>query len=379
MTSTEMIPLLDLAAQNGPMRDELRAAFDRVLDSNAFILGSEVDAFEKEIAAYLGVDHAIGVSSGTDALLLALMALDIGPGAEVITTPFTFFATVGCIVRAGAKPVFVDIDPVTFNMNVGQVETAITDKTRAIMPVHLFGQACAMDELLAVCKRLKLRLIEDAAQAIGARDGDRAVGTRGDFGCFSFFPSKNLGAFGDAGLLTTNDDALAKKARLLRTHGASPKYIHGLVGANFRIDALQAALLRVKLPYLDAWTQARRDNAEAYSRIFSTSGLQSPHLVVPQRAQPSHIYNQYVIRTDQRDALKAHLQSQGIGCEVYYPLPMHLQECFDNLGHQAGDFPESERAANESLALPIFPELGAERLQRVADTVTAFLSTLPSQ
>lgn len=375
MSPLEPIPLLDLAAQNGQLRHELRAAFDRVSEHNEFILGREVEAFEREIGAYLGVEHAIGVSSGTDALLLALMALGIGPGAEVITTPYTFFATAGCIVRAGATPVFVDIDPRTFNLDVARVEAAITERTRAIMPVHLFGQACALNPLLDLCNTKQLHLIEDAAQAIGARVHDRAVGTLGDFGCFSFFPSKNLGAFGDAGLLTTRDAALAKRARLLRAHGASPKYIHALVGANFRIDALQAAILRVKLPHLDLWTEARRNNARVYDQLFAASGLSPSRLTTPVRVQDGHIYNQYVIRTDRRDALRAHLQAQSIGCEVYYPLPMHLQECFANLGHKKGDFPESERAALESLALPIFPELGHARLERVAHTVIEFLKS----
>lgn len=370
---SDTIPLLDLGVQNGPLRDQLRAAFDRVLDRNEFILGTEVDAFEREIGNYLGVEHAIGVSSGTDALLLALMALGIGPGAEVITTPYTFFATAGCIVRAGARPVFIEIDPRTFNLDVAKIEAKITDRTRAIMPVHLFGQACELTSLVDLCKARGLYLIEDAAQAIGAKFHGQSVGTLGDFGCFSFFPSKNLGAFGDAGLLVTRDAALARTARLLRAHGASPKYIHALVGANFRIDALQAALLRVKLPHLDQWTEGRRTNAESYDRLFAAAGLPASRLTTPHRAEPGHIYNQYVIRTDRRDALKAHLQSEGIGCEVYYPLPMHLQQCFADLNYKAGDFPESERASQESLALPIFPELGDERLQRVATTVIAFL------
>jgi len=372
---SEPIPLLDLGVQNGPLRDQLRAAFDRVLDRNEFILGTEVDAFEREIGSYLGVEHAIGVSSGTDALLLALMALGIGPGDEVITTPYTFFATAGCIVRAGARPVFVDIDPRTFNLDVSQVDAKVSERTRAVMPVHLFGQSCDIAPLVELCRARRIRLIEDAAQAIGARFRGQAAGTLGDFGCFSFFPSKNLGAFGDAGLLVTRDAALAKTARLLRAHGASPKYIHGLVGANFRIDALQAALLRVKLPHLDRWTEGRCHNAESYDRLLNAAGLAASRLTTPHRAEAGHIYNQYVIRTDRRDALKAHLQSEGIGCEVYYPLPMHLQQCFADLNYKAGDFPESERAALESLALPIFPEIGQTRLQRVAETVIAFLKS----
>lgn len=374
MADDAAIPLLDLGVQNAPLRDELRAAFDRVLDRNEFILGREVDAFEAEIARYLGVEHAIGVSSGTDALLLALMALGIGASDEVITTPYTFFATAGCIVRAGARPVFVDIDPRTFNLDPSRVEAAITPRTRAIMPVHLFGQACDLAPLVDIAKQRKLFLIEDAAQAIGARFQSHAVGTVGDFGCYSFFPSKNLGAFGDAGLLVTRDAALAQRARLLRAHGASPKYIHALVGANFRIDALQAALLRVKLPHLDHWTEGRRNNAAAYDRLFAAAALPPSRLTTPHRADPGHIYNQYVIRTDRRDALRAHLQAQKIGCEVYYPLPMHLQQCFADLNYKADDFPESERASQESLALPIFPELGAERLQRIVASVLACLS-----
>ena len=367
------IPLLDLAAQNAPLLPEIRAAMDRVVASHAFILGPEVEALERELAADLGVRHALGVSSGTDALLLALMALEVGPGDEVVTTPYSFFATAGCVARVGATPVFADVDPRTLNLDVGKARAAITPRTKAILPVHLFGQPCDPAGIAALARESGLPVVEDAAQAIGARTAEGPVGGLGAVGCFSFFPSKNLGAFGDAGLVTTNDDALAEKMRRLRSHGGHPKYFHAMIGGNFRLDALQAAVLRVKRPHLPGWTEARRRNAARYDALFAEAALPAALLRTPERIEPGHIYNQYVIRTSHRDALKAHLTAQGIGSEIYYPLPLHRQACFAYLGHAEGAFPEAERAARESLALPIFPELGDTRLARVARTVIEFL------
>ncbi|MEM1414056.1 MAG: DegT/DnrJ/EryC1/StrS family aminotransferase [Myxococcota bacterium] len=361
---TEPVPLMDLGAQHAPLMDALREASERVLASGRFILGPEVTAFEEEVAAYLGVPHAIGVSNGSDALLVALMALGIGPGDEVVTTPFSFFATAGCIVRLGARPVFVDIDPATFNLDVEQVAGAITERTKAVIPVHLFGQTV---DLRALREVTNLPLVEDAAQALGAACRVGAAGTVGAFGCFSFFPTKNLGGFGDGGMLVTRDDALAEKARMLRAHGSKPKYTHHLVGGNFRLDALQAALLRVKLPHLDAWTAGRQANAAAYD-----AGLARSPLVTPARVHDGHAYHQYVVRAPKRDALRAHLSDAGIGTGIYYPSPLHLQPCFAELGYGAGDFPEAERACREVLALPIFPELGDARRMRVIEAIRAF-------
>ena len=367
--TVETIPLLDLEAQNGPLLPDVRAAIDRVVTSQQFILGPEVEAFEREVEAMLGLPHAIGVSSGTDALLVALMALGVGPGDEVITTPFSFFATAGCIARLGAVPVFVDIDPASFEIEPEAVREAKTDRTAAILPVHLFGQPADVPGMRA----LGVPIVEDAAQAIGARLGDAPAGALGTVGCFSFFPSKNLGAFGDAGLVTTTDAALAEKIRVLRSHGAEPKYFHALVGGNFRLDAIQAAVLRVKLPLLARWERARRENADLYDRIFADAGLHPDLLRTPPRVREHHVVNQYVIRSSRRDALRAHLSSLGIGTAIYYPLPLHRQACFEYLGHRDGDFPEAERASREALALPIFPELGEARLRRVAEAVVSFL------
>lgn len=380
MTHPAPIPLLDLAAQNQPLMPELRAAFERVAAHGHFILGPEVESFERAVAAYLGVEHAIGVSSGTDALLVALMALDLGPGDEVITSPFSFFATAGCVARLGAVPVFVDIDPATFNLDVTKVERAITAKTKLILPVHLFGQPCAMAPLQALAAAHGLRLVEDAAQAIGARTALGPVGGLGALAAFSFFPSKNLGAFGDAGLVTTNDAALAARVRLLRSHGASPKYFNPEIGGNFRLDALQAALLAVKLPHLDAWAQGRAQNAARYTAAFEAAELRGADLArdaltLPRAVEAGHVWNQYTIRTPRRDALKAHLAAAQIGHEVYYPLPLHLQKCFAKLGHAEGAFPEAERASREALSLPIFPELGEVRLARVVREVVGFLAS----
>ena len=367
------VPLLDLQAQYRPLRDDILAAITRVCDSQRFIMGPEVDALERELAAQLGVRHAISVSSGTDALLLALMTLGIGPGDEVVTTTYSFFATAGCVSRVGARPVLVDIDPATFNIDPAQAVAAITPRTKAIMPVHLYGLAADMDPVMAAADRAGIAVIEDAAQAIGATYKARPLGGIGALGCFSFFPSKNLGAFGDAGLLTTNDDALAKQARLLRTHGMQPKYYHHVVGANFRMDALQAAILRVKAPHLDAWTEGRRRNAASYRALFHEAGLDGTIGLPSEPADRLHIYNQFVIRTAERDALKHHLDEQGIGNEIYYPVPFHLQPCFADLGYGRGAFPHAERAAIETLAIPIYGELTDAQQRTVVSTIEQFV------
>jgi dTDP-4-amino-4,6-dideoxygalactose transaminase len=365
--------MLDVAAQNGPLIDRLIEKAADVIRSGRYILGPEVVAFEREVADYIGVEHAIGVSSGTDALMVALMALGIGQGDEVITTPFTFFATAGCIARVGATPVFVDIRPDTFNIDVEQVAAAVTERTRAILPVHLFGQACDMEALSGVATKHGLPIIEDAAQAIGTQSPLGPVGSLGAYGCFSFFPSKNLGGFGDGGLVTTQDSALADKARVLRAHGSNPKYYHSVIGGNFRIDALQAALLRVKLPELERWTSRRRENAASYDAAFSASGLDESLLRPPPRRFEGHIYNQYVLRTSRRDELQAHLRAEKIATAIYYPVPLHRQECFAHLGYGEGSLPVSEQASHEVLALPIFAGLGQARRERVIDTVIGFL------
>jgi dTDP-4-amino-4,6-dideoxygalactose transaminase len=367
------VPLLDLQAQYAPLRDDILAAIARVCDSQRFIMGPEIDALERELAAMLGIRHAIAVSSGTDALLLALMTLDIKAGDEVITTPFSFFATAGCVVRVGARPVLVDIDPQTFNIDPALVAAAISPRTKAIMPVHLFGAAADMDPIMAAADRAGVAVIEDAAQAIGATYRSRPLGGIGALGCFSFFPSKNLGAFGDAGLVTTNDDALAAKARLLRTHGMKPKYYHHLVGGNFRMDALQAAVLRVKAPHLDGWTEGRRRNAARYRALFREAGLDGAVAVPADPADRRHIYNQFVIRTPERDGLKRHLDEHGIGNEVYYPVPFHLQPCFADLGYRRGAFPHAERAAVEALAIPIYGELTDAQQRTVVSTIGEFV------
>lgn len=365
------VPLLDLRAQYGPIRDEVRAAIDRICDAQQFIMGPEVEALEAEVAAFCEARFAIGVSSGTDALLAALMGAGVGPGDEVITTAYSFFATAGTVARLGARTVFVDILPDTFNIDPAQVAARVTARTKAIMPVHLFGQCCDMDPLLAIARDHNVALIEDAAQAIGARDGrQRSAGTMGAAGCLSFFPSKNLGAFGDGGMLLAEDEAMAERLRVLRVHGSKPKYHHHVVGGNFRLDALQAAVLRVKLKYLAGWTKARRDNAERYRGLFQDIGLER-RIGVPADS-PGHIYNQFVIRCPDRDRLQGFLRDQGIGTEVYYPVPLHLQACFKDLGHRAGDFPAAEAAARESLALPIYPELTGEQQRYVVKSIAAF-------
>ncbi len=377
------VPLLDLKAQYATIRDEIQEAINRVIETQYFILGPEVQALEEEVAAYSQCEYGIGVSSGTDALLVALMALEIGPGHEVITTPYTFFATAGCIARVGAKPIFVDIDPATYNMDPALIEAAITPRTKAIIPVHLFGQMADMDPIMEVANRHGLFVIEDAAQAIGSEYKGRRAGSMGHLGCFSFFPSKNLGGFGDGGMVVTNDPDLAQRVNILRKHGAQPKYHHKFVGGNFRLDAIQAAVLRVKLKYLDEWTAGRQRNADRYRMFFSewlgTDSTDSPGRSVivsqPSPVTTRHIYNQFVIRCARRDELMAHLKAQGIGCEVYYPLPLHLQECFTDLGYDLGDFPVSEHAAQETLALPIYPELTEEQQQTVVDAIAAFYET----
>jgi dTDP-4-amino-4,6-dideoxygalactose transaminase len=368
------VPLLDLQAQYRPLRAEILAAIERVCDSQRFIMGPEITALESEMASMLGIKHAVAVSSGTDALLLALMALDIKAGDEVVTPTYSFFATAGAVARLGARPVLVDVEDTTLNLDPATLTAAITPRTKAIIPVHLFGQSAEMDPILEVAARAGVPVVEDAAQAIGASYKSRPLGGFGTFGCFSFFPSKNLGAFGDAGLLTTNDDGLAKKARLLRTHGMEPRYYHLLVGANFRMDALQAAILRVKAPHLARWTERRRENANRYRALFRDAGVLD-RVTLPVEAQDRlHIYNQFVIRSADRDALKQHLDSAGIGTEIYYPVPFHLQPCFAYLGYRAGSLPVAERAAKESLAIPIYSELTAAQQQTVVGAVAEFVS-----
>jgi dTDP-4-amino-4,6-dideoxygalactose transaminase len=367
------VPLLDLQAQYAPLRDEILAAVTRVCDSQRFILGPEVAALEGELAPLIGVRHAVAVSSGTDALLLALMALGIGPGDEVVTTTYSFFATAGVIARLGARPVLVDIDLSTYNLDPGRVAAALTPRTRAIVPVHLFGMAADMDPIMKLAGSAGVPVVEDAAQAIGATYKSRPVGSIGAFGCFSFFPSKNLGAFGDAGLVTTNDDDLGRRARLMRTHGMEPKYLHQVVGGNFRMDALQAAILRVKAPHLARWTEARRANAARYRSLFQKAGLTDRVALPGEVPGRRHVFNQFVIRTSDRDGLKRHLDARGIGTEIYYPVPFHLQPCFAHLGLKRGSLPHAERAADESVALPIYGELTAEQQNTVVQAVAEFI------
>jgi dTDP-4-amino-4,6-dideoxygalactose transaminase len=371
------VPLLDLKAQHATIKAEVEAAITEVMESQHFILGPKVDQCEKAIAQYSGCGHAVGVSSGSDALLACLMAEGVGRGDEVITTPYTFFATVGAITRLGATPVFVDIDPVTYNIDVKQIETKVTPKTRVIIPVHLYGQMADMDGVMAIAKKRQLIVIEDAAQAIGAERNGQKAGSSGHYGCFSFFPSKNLGAAGDGGMIVTNDAQRAEKLKCLRAHGSKPKYYHRTVGGNFRLDALQAAIVTAKLRHLDTWTAGRQKNAKIYDRLFVEAGLSagshsSPEVTLPKVVANRHIFNQYVIRVARRDQLMANLLKKGIGTEVYYPVPMHLQDCFAYLGHTAGAFPESERAARETIALPIYPELSEAQLRYVVDSIRDF-------
>jgi dTDP-4-amino-4,6-dideoxygalactose transaminase len=371
------VPLLDLQAQYQPLRDEILAAVTRVCDSQRFIMGPEIAALEEQMAALLGIRHAVAVSSGTDALLLALMAVGVGPGDEVVTTTYSFFATAGAIARLGARPVLVDIDETTFNMDPELAAAAITPRTKALVPVHLFGLSADMDLLGEVASRAQVPIVEDAAQAIGATYKSRPLGGLGALGCFSFFPSKNLGAFGDAGLLTTNDDALAERVRLLRTHGMQPLYYHHVIGGNFRMDALQAAVLRVKAPHLAEWTDRRRANAQRYLSLFRDAGLRSRLTLPLEPVDRRHIFNQFVIRTPQRDLLKQHLDERGIGTAIYYPVPFHLQPCFAYLGHRRGDFPHAEKAADESLALPIYAELTPQQQEAVVGAIAEFVNAPP--
>jgi dTDP-4-amino-4,6-dideoxygalactose transaminase len=364
------VPLLDLKAQYATIRDEVRAAMDRVCDSQHFILGPEVSALEDEVAALCDAKYAIGVSSGTDALLAALMAVGVGPGDEVITSTYSFFATAGTIARLGARPVFVDIERATSNLDPAMLAARVTPRTKAIMPVHLFGRCADMEQVGAVAGAHGVPVIEDAAQAIGAVDErGRIAGTIGAAGCLSFFPSKNLGAFGDGGMILSNDPQLAERMKTLRVHGSKPKYHHHLVGGNFRLDALQAAVLRVKLRHLASWTKARRENADRYRMLFAEHGVRAVDLPAD---RPGHIYNQFVIRCARRDELQRFLHDRGIGTEVYYPVPLHLQACFADLGYRAGDLPEAEAAARESLALPIYPELTEHAQRYVVEQIAEF-------
>ncbi len=374
------VPLLDLKAQHATIRAEVEAAIAEVMESQHFILGPKVDQCEKAIAAHSRCAYAVGVSSGSDALLACLMAENIGPGDEVITTPYTFFATAGAIARVGATPVFVDIDPVTYNLDTSQIASKVNSRTRAIIPVHLYGQMADMDNVMAVAEKRGLIVIEDAAQAIGAENNGRRAGSIGHYGCFSFFPSKNLGAAGDGGMIVTNDAERAEKLRCLRAHGSKPKYHHKIIGGNFRLDALQAAIVSTKLRHLDEWTNARQQNAKKYDQFFAEVGLvnadrDSTNIGLPKVVTGRHIFNQYVIRANRRDQLQAALQQRGIGTEVYYPIPMHLQECFAYLGYGEGAFPHSERAAKETLALPIYPELSEVQLRYVVESVCDIVKT----
>jgi dTDP-4-amino-4,6-dideoxygalactose transaminase len=382
------VPLLDLKAQYETLKSQVLPVIEQVCASQHFILGPCVKKLEERIAQYSQVAHAIGASSGTDALLMALMALDIGPGDEVITTPYSFFATGGTVARVGARPLYCDIDPATYNLSAACVQAFIDaqcdlragvlvnkrtgGKIRALMPVHLYGQVADMAALTPIAQRYNLRVIEDAAQAIGSEDANgRRAGSLGDIGCFSFFPSKNLGAFGDAGMCSARDADIAERLRIVRVHGGKPKYYHQIIGGNFRLDELQAAVLDVKLDFLDGWTQARQRNARHYDQAFAKAGLTSK-IQLPHAAPGRHIFNQYVIRVPQRDALRKHLTDWGVGTEIYYPVPLHLQKCFEHLGYKQGDCPESERAANETVAIPIYPELTTEQLDYVVETIARF-------
>jgi dTDP-4-amino-4,6-dideoxygalactose transaminase len=365
------IPLLDLKAQYASIRSEIRDAIDRVCDSQHFILGPEVAALEEAVTSFCGARFAVGVSSGTDALLAALMAIGVGPGDEVITTSYSFFSTAGVIARLGARPVFVDIDRRSFNLDPSQVSGKVTRRTKAIMPVHLFGRCAQMDPILEVAKKHDVYVIEDAAQAIGAKDAaGRSAGALGQVGCFSFFPSKNLGAFGDGGMVITENEKLAETLRVLRVHGGKPKYYHQIVGGNFRLDALQAAVLGVKLRYLSTWTEARRQNAKRYRALFGQAGLLD-RVTFPEDT-PGHIYNQFVPRFPDRDRLQACLHEKAVETEVYYPVPLHLQKCFCDLGYREGDFPQAEAAARESLALPVYPEITEDQQQYVVTQIKNF-------
>ena len=384
------VPLLDLKPQYQSLKKEIDEAIQRVVDSQYFIMGPDVAKLEEEICNYLDCKKAVGVSSGTDALLLALMALEIQPGDEVIVPTYSFFATAGAVARLNAVPVFVDCDPVTFNIDPNKIEEKITSRTRAIIPVHLYGQSARMNEIMKIANKNNLFVIEDAAQAIGTQyKNGKFVGTIGDIGCFSFFPSKNLGGFGDGGIVTTNNEALGEKMRIQRVHGMEPKYYHKMMGGNFRLDALQAAVLRVKLPHLDSWSAKRRENADTYSKYFVEVGLATEEgmlvfdsqnkVLLPKAVYKTsgfknhHIYNQYIIRVENRDSLINYLRQKEIGCEIYYPVPFHRQECFAYLKCKDEDYPVSNNAATSSIALPIYPELSNEQIKFVVDSIAEFM------
>jgi dTDP-4-amino-4,6-dideoxygalactose transaminase len=362
------VPLLDLATQYAYIKDQILEAISRVCDSQAFALGPAVSEFEEKIAKYCGSKFAIGVSSGTDALLVALMAIDIKPGDEVITTPFTFFATAGSVARLGAKPVFVDVEEDSFNIDPSGIEEKITEKTRAIIPVHLFGQAAKMEKISSIARKHKIAVIEDAAQAIGAVRNSVKCGNMGDIGCFSFYPTKNLGGFGDGGLVTTDNQELAAKLKILRDHGQNPRYFYKLVGGNFRLDSIQAAVLNVKLGFLEQWNEKRRNNAALYDKLFAGSPVKSPKI---DKGNIS-IYHQYTIKVSRRDALQKYLGENQIGAAVFYPKPLHIQECFSTLGYKKGDFPVAEKMAEQVLSLPVYPELSPEQIEYVAKTILSF-------
>ena len=376
------IPLLDLKAQYLTIKDEIKIAIYEVLETQHFILGPKVEELERNIASYSGTKYAIGVSSGTDALLVSLMAVDIKPGDEIITSPFTFFSTAGVIARLNAKPVFVDIDPATYNIDPQKIEPAITNKTRAIIPVHLFGQCADMDPIMKIAKKYNLYVIEDAAQSIGAEYKGKKAGSMGDLGIFSFFPSKNLGGYGDGGMVVTNNEGLYEKVKILRVHGSKPKYYHKIIGGNFRLDAIQAAILNAKLKYLDLWSQKRREHADYYDRRFKrfkemgfaeNGTIETPAAVYKStRDKNYHIYNQYTIGVKHRDNLQKFLKENGIGTEIYYPLPLHLQECFKNLGYEKGDFPVSSETSASVLSLPIYPELKCEQKEYIFQKISNF-------
>jgi dTDP-4-amino-4,6-dideoxygalactose transaminase len=385
------VPLLDLKAQYETIKTEAEEAMLRVARSQYLILGPDVDLMEKNLCEYLDCKYSIGVSSGTDALLIALMAIDIMPADEVIMPTYSFFATAGVVSRLNAKPVFVDCDPVTYNIDPEKIESLITVKTKAILPVHLYGQSCEMDRIMEIATKHGLKVIEDAAQSIGTQYKDgRQVGNIGDIGCFSFYPSKNLGCFGDGGLVTTNDEKLAEKLKILRVHGGMPKYYHKIIGGNFRIDALQAAVLNVKLPHLDSWTKKRQMNADLYTDLFKQNGLaedegrseydEKNRVLLPKPVYKEfnlkhyHIYNQYIIRVKERDELRKFMTENEIGTEIYYPVPFHLQECFAYLGYKKGDFPVSEECAAETIALPIYPELTKEQIEFTVQTINKFIN-----
>lgn len=392
------VPLLDLKAQYQTLKNELDQALLRVAESQYFILGPDVNELEKNMTEFLGVKHAIGVSSGTDALLIALMAIDIKPGDEVIVPTYSFFATAGVVSRLNAVPIFADVDPVTFNLDPNDIEKRITPKTKAIVPVHLYGQSADMEPIMAIAKKHNLKVIEDGAQSISAQYKDgKGTGTIGDIGCYSFFPSKNLGCFGDGGLVVTNDDALGERLKILRVHGGKPKYYHKTIGGNFRLDAIQAAVLNVKLPHLNSWSEGRRKNAELYTKFFIEAGLaeeegktaldENNKVLLPKPIYKNdgllnyHIYNQYVIRVDDRDGLIKHLKENEIGSEIYYPVPFHKQECFQylmadpNTKMTMNDYPVADYAADHSLALPVYPELKEEQIKFVVDTIKNYLTS----